>query len=482
MVGITSFGGYIPRLRLTRKSIVDAHLWSDPSLRGKARDERSMCNWDEDSVTMGVEAARDCLSTGVANPDAIYFASTSMPFQDRQNAGILVEALTLGENMASLDVTASQRAGTSALMQALAAVKGETYRNILVVASEHRKTKAASPQELTFGDGAAAVTAGHERVLLEYVGGHSTTVDFVDHFRGEGQSYDYAWEERWIRDEGYGKLIPRAIDEALARTNLTSSAVSRFVLPGAIRRAVDSVARKTGISMESVCDNLSKTCGDTGVAHPFLMLLQALEGDLQAGEIIMVVGFGQGCDVLIFRVSEHLASFQKAGGIQASLLNRQQENNYQRFLAFNGLIALEKGMRAERDNKTALSVLYRKRDMLLGLTGGLCSKCGTPQFPRSEVCVNPDCNAPHCQEPYSFVNETATIQSWSADYLTYTIDPPSHYGMIVFDKGGRFMTDFTDVQVGEVEVGMPVKMVFRIKGFDERRNFVSYFWKAVPIR
>jgi uncharacterized OB-fold protein len=96
--------------------------------------------------------------------------------------------------------------------------------------------------------------------------------------------------------------------------------------------------------------------------------------------------------------------------------------------------------------------------------------------------VNPDCTAPHSQEPYSFVNETATIQSWSADYLTYTIDPPSHYGMIVFDKGGRFMTDFTDVQVGEIDVGMSVRMVFRIKGFDERRNFVRYFWKAVPVR
>lgn len=482
MVGITSFGGYIPRLRLARKSIVEAHLWADPSLHGKARDERSMCNWDEDAVTMGVEAARDCLSTGVSIPDAIYFVSTSLPFLDRQNAGILVEALTLGENMASLDVTASQKAGTSALMQALAAVKGETYRNIMVVASEHRKTKAASPQELAFGDGAAAVTVGHEQVLLEYLGGHSTTVDFVDHFRGEGQFYDYTWEERWIRDEGYAKIVPQAINEALARTNLTAAAITHFVLPSTIRRVVDSVARKTGISSEAICDNLSKTCGDAGVAHPLIMLLQALEGDLQAGQIIMVVGFGQGCDALLFRVSEHLASFHKPGGIRGALANRQGESNYQKFLAFNGLIAIEKGMRAERDNKTALTVLYRKRDMLLGLIGGICSKCGTPQFPRADVCVNPDCTAPHSQEPYSFVNETATIQSWSADYLTYTIDPPSHYGMIVFDKGGRFMTDFTDVQVGEIEVGMSVRMVFRIKGFDERRNFVRYFWKAVPVR
>jgi len=54
--------------------------------------------------------------------------------------------------------------------------------------------------------------------------------------------------------------------------------------------------------------------------------------------------------------------------------------------------------------------------------------------------------------------------------------------MITFDNGGRFMTDFTDVNVGEVEVGVAVRMMFRIKSFDHVRGFVRYFWKAVPVR
>ncbi|MBF0278286.1 MAG: OB-fold domain-containing protein [SAR324 cluster bacterium] len=483
MVGITSFGGYIPRLRLLRKSIVDAHSWADPSLRGKAKFERSMCNWDEDSVTMGVEAARDCIAPiSLKSPDAIYFASTSMPFVDRQNAGIIVEALSLGQDIASLDIGSSQRAGTSALMQALAAVKGGSYQNALVVASDHRKTRPSSTQELAFGDGAAAVTIGTEHVILEYLGGHSTTVDFVDHFKGEGQQFDYNWEERWIRDEGYKKIIPPTIAQALAKTNLPAEAINHFVLPATIGRAAETAAKAAGISSEILCDNLAQTCGDTGVAHPLIMLLNRMEEDVRAGQLIMVASFGQGCDVLIFRVTEHLAKMSKPNGIRGSLANRQEESNYNRFLAFNRLIDKEYGMRAERDNKTALTTLYRRRDMILGLVGGKCRQCGSPQFPRQDVCVNPDCAAPHTQDPYSFVNENAKIQSWSADYLTYTMDPPSHYGMIVFDKGGRFMTDFTDVAVGEIDVGTAVRMVFRIKGFDERRGFVRYFWKAVPIR
>jgi uncharacterized OB-fold protein len=41
--------------------------------------------------------------------------------------------------------------------------------------------------------------------------------------------------------------------------------------------------------------------------------------------------------------------------------------------------------------------------------------------------------------------------------------------------------DFTDVEQGSVDSGMEVKLVFRIKEFDEKRGFRRYFWKAVPI-
>jgi uncharacterized OB-fold protein len=104
------------------------------------------------------------------------------------------------------------------------------------------------------------------------------------------------------------------------------------------------------------------------------------------------------------------------------------------------------------------------------------------QFPRTDICVNPQCKAVDTQEPHPFRDERAKILTWSADYLTYTADPPSHYGMITFENGGRFMTDFTDVNVGDIEVGMDVRMMFRIKSLDRSRGFVRYFWKAVPTR
>jgi 3-hydroxy-3-methylglutaryl CoA synthase len=61
MVGIVSYGGYIPRLRLSRMSIYQHIGWLVPATVMVAQGERSMCNWDEDSLTMAVAASRDCL-------------------------------------------------------------------------------------------------------------------------------------------------------------------------------------------------------------------------------------------------------------------------------------------------------------------------------------------------------------------------------------------------------------------------------------
>jgi 3-hydroxy-3-methylglutaryl CoA synthase len=483
MVGITAFGGYVPRLRLQRQAIVDAHRWADPGLAGRAKGERSMCNWDEDAVTMCVEAGRACLAGRDSNPDAVYFASTSAPFADRQHAAIVATALGLPEEIASADITSSQRAGTTALIQACAGVQSGIYRSALLTVGDKRRSKAASPGELAYGDAAVACAIGNADTIVDLVATESSTVDFVDHFRAAGEEFDYTWEERWIRDEGLAKIVPPCVERALGKAGVSASAVNHFVMPSTIGRAVQGIARQCGIDPGAVRDNLHGQMGEAGSAHALVMLLHTLESGAKPGDTVLLVSFAQGVDAIVLRVTQAFADYVSPGGILAALENREAEENYQKFLAFNELITLEKGMRAEPlDYKTALTVTYRKRDMLTGLVGGKCTQCGTLQFPRTDICVNPQCRAVDAQEPHPFREEPASVLTWSADYLTYTPDPPSHYGMITFANGGRFMTDFTDVNVGEVEVGMDVRMMFRVKSRDSNRGFVRYFWKAVPVR
>jgi 3-hydroxy-3-methylglutaryl CoA synthase len=485
MTGIAACGVCLPRLRLARKAIFEANAWFAPGLRGAARGERTMANWDEDALTMAVEAGRNCLPAADplrerSNVDALYFASTTAPFAERSSAAIAARALSLPLHISSVEVGSSQRAGLSALIAAADAVQSGRAKAPLVVAGEKRKARTASTQELSYGDGAAAVLVRAGDTVAEIIGTHSLTVDFVDHFRGAGEEFDYGWEERWIRDEGYAKLVPEAVRALLERTGVSGADIAHFILPCPFAGLDKQLASRCGIDPGKVRDNLAGVVGDTGAAHALLMLAHALE-EAGPNETILVAQFGQGCDAILLRTTAAIDRLRETRNVAGALARGKQETNYLKYLGFNGLIDIEKGMRAEIDRKTALSVLYRKNDMLMGLVGGQCRICGTAQFPRSRVCVNPNCGAIDSQDPYSFAEREGTVLSWSADFLTYTIAPPNHYGMITFADGGRLMADITDVDQGEVESGRKVRMVFRIKDFDEKRGFRRYFWKAAPV-
>lgn len=481
MIGLTGFGGYIPRLRLSRKSIADANGWIQPGIKRHGKGERSICNWDEDSITMAVEAARDCLDEKTdAKISSIYMGSTTFPFQDRQNAGVVAAALNLDDNLSTVDIGASQRAGTSALGTALDAA-GDAGKDVLVIASDSRRTRAGAQDEMIFGDGAVAFTVGKTNVLAELVGRHSVAVDFVDHYRGENRAYDYNWEERWIRDEGIMKIVPAALNEALSRFGVSPKDVDVLIVPSAMKGVPEKIAKAVGVDATALMQSMEGVIGETGCAHPLLMLSLALE-KAEPNQTLVIASFGQGCDVLIFRTSDAIKSYRKQVGVSGYLARRREETNYGKFMAFNDLVEQEKGMRAELDNQTALTQLYRRRDMLNGLVGGECEKCGTHQFPRSRICVNPNCNEMNSQKPFVFSDVPAKIMTWSADHLTYCPDPPLHYGMIQFEGGGRFLANFTDADVGKVEVGQDVRMMFRIKDFDNNRGFRRYFWKAAPVQ
>jgi len=481
MIGITSYGAYIPRLRLNRMAIYQSMGWFAPALIMVAQGERSMCNWDEDAVTMAVAAARDCLKGLDKNKlDACFLASTSLPFVDRQNAGIVSTALNLRDDILTSDFTSSQKAGSTALLTALESVMGGARKNILVTASDMRETKPAWFHEMWFGDGAASLTVGDENVIAEFKGSYSVSYDFVDHYRGAQKKYDYNWEERWIRDEGYSKIIPEAVTGLLKKLNITMDQVDRLVYPCFFKAEHANIAKKLGAAKEKVIENLHDVCGETGCAHPMLMLTKALD-DAKPGDRILMASFGQGCNAFLFEVTEKIEQLPERDKFKRTLELKETTDNYSKFLVFRNLIHPEMGIRAESPTQTALTVLWRRRKMLLGLVGGKCRECGTAQFPKTQVCVNPACTAKHSQDDYEFSDVPAKVKTFTGDLLAVSLEPPHKYGMIQFEGGGRFMADFTDCKQEDLKVGLPVRMVFRKRNEDKERGFVNYFWKAAPV-
>jgi hydroxymethylglutaryl-CoA synthase len=479
-VGIRAFGAYVPPLRVRREEIAAAHAWVNPALRAQARGERSTCGWDEDTVTMAVDAARTCLGgTDRAAVSRLCLGTTTAPFADRLNSGIAAAALGLREDAIALDVTGSQRAGTSALLTAVdaAQARGETA---LCVASERRRTPGASTAELTGGHAAASLLVGPGPGAARLLGSASLVADFVDHFRAADAAFDHGWEERWVRDAGWLRIVPRLVGEVLRSCGLSPAEVTRFCVPSPLPRLDRALAKACGLAESALPDQLGDGCGDSGAAHPLLLLVDALE-QARPGERILVVGFGQGGDALLFEVTDAIESARGAHTTTRSWLKRRLECGYTRYATLSGLLHVDRGIRAEVDKGTAQSAAWRHSDLTLGLVGGRCTVCGTCQVPHSHICANPDCRALDSQQPHSFADSRGRVVTWSADSLTYTPDPPAYYGMVDFEEGGRLTMDFTDVGPDGVEVGMPLRMVFRAKDHDAVRGFTRYFWKAAPV-
>ncbi|NOY70718.1 MAG: SDR family NAD(P)-dependent oxidoreductase [Deltaproteobacteria bacterium] len=481
MTGITSYGAYIPRLRLSRSAVYQAMGWFAPAIIMAAQGERSMCNWDEDALTMSVEASRNCIrGLDKSTIDGLYLASTSLPFADRQNAGIVSTALNLKEEIITADFTSSQKAGTSALITALETVSGKARKNILVTAADRRETRPAGFYELWYGDGAASFLVGDTDVIATFDGAFTVSCDFIDHFRGSTNRFDYTWEERWVRDEGYSKIIPQAVNGLFQKLNIKIDDVDKLIYPCFFSAEHKKIAKKLGASPDKVANNLHESVGDTGCAHALLMLTAALD-DAKPGDRIVVAGFGQGCNAICLTVTENILKLQETQKFKAVLENSETTDNYTKWLVFRELITPDMGIRAEAPTQTALTTLWRKRKMLTGLVGGKCAQCGTAQFPMTEICVNPDCVARHTQEEYEYSEIPARVKTFTGDLLAVSVDPPHIYGMIQFEGGGRFLADFTDCKLEDVKVGLPVRMVFRRRTQDKEKGFVNYFWKATPV-
>lgn len=473
--GILSFGAYVPRLRMSRQGIADAVSWAVPGIKGLAKGERSLAAWDEDVITMAAEAGRDCIDGLAVDLATVQLASTTLPFLDRSNSGVAADALQCAKAIHTEDLSGSRRAATSALSRL--SRTDFSVGATLLLASECCDSQPGSTQEMLYGHGAAAVLVGEGEPIARFKGVAAIHEDLVDQYRSAESHFDYALEERWVREEGYFKIVPAAVAAALEQAGTTIGEIHRIVLP-ASSSVARGLAKKLAVGVELFTDPLSANCGDCGAAHPLLMLAAALESAVP-GEQILVLGFGQGADAIVLETTPKLAELQGSRGPSRYLANKRVTDNYTFFLSVRNQLSMDFGRRAERDNRTAQSVLYRKRDDISAMMGGRCRECNTLQFPHAPMCVK--CGAHDSQDPESLSALTGQVKSYTEDWMAYTPSPPYIYGNVEFEDGANIMLEFADFEPGQVEVGSQVRMVFRVKDFDRKRNFRRYFWKPAPL-
>jgi len=476
MVGITAYGAYIPLYRLNRAEI--GRAWEIPAAPG----EKAVANYDEDSLTMAVEAARDCLKgVNVDSIDGLFFASSTSPYREKQTAATIAMVLGIKRESVTMDFSGSLRCGTNALRAAVDAVRSGSANHILVIASEMRLGYPAGANEISFGDGAAAVLIGDKAVITEVEGSYSMYEELQDFWRSDKDVFVRSAEDRFIVDEGYNKVVPTAVSAALKKFNLALKDFSTCVLYVPNQRQRGGLVKKLGFDPKTQSkDTLFANVGDTGSAMPIMSLVEALEEAITGSRIILVA-YGNGCDVFSLKVTDYIegAKSKDRRGITRCLASKKMLSNYNRYLRWRELITIQPPARPAIELRLpGPQALWKENEKELQLRGTKCKNCGTPQYPPQRVCVN--CRAKDNFEYYSFLDKKAKLFSFCHDHLMATIDPPVTVAVLDFEGGGRMIIDMTDRDPAECKVGMPIDLTFRKLYYVG--GIYNYWWKCRPAR
>lgn len=472
MVGIRSYGAYIPLYRLDRSEIVKA--WRSPF---PVPGEKAVANYDEDSLTMAFAAAWDC-AAGIDRQeiDGLFFASTTSPYKEKQASTIIAGAMALRRDILAADFGGSVRAGTIALRAAIDAVTAGSAKNVIVTAADRRLAGANGMNEMFFGDGAGAVLVSKDAVAAEFEGGYTISEDFMDMWRSDRDNFVRSYEERFVREGGYTRIVPEAVNGALSKCGLKPQDIARFACFTDDPRHVNAAARILKFDPAQVQDPMFMNMGLTGTPMPLMLLVAALE-ETKAGDRVLVGGYGDGCDALIFKVNGQIENVRDRRGIKNHLESKRTMANYQQYVLWRGLMQMEPQSRPDRPT-ISLSALWRDRPWGLALYGSKCKKCGTPQYPLQRVCLV--CQAVDQYEPYCFADKKGRLTSFSHDNLAITEVPPITVSVVDFEGGGRLTCNMTDREPDETKNGMDVEMTFRWMHYVGGVH--SYWWKCRPVR
>jgi hydroxymethylglutaryl-CoA synthase len=469
--GVISAAGYVPHRRLSRADIA-AFMGS-----GGGKGTRAVASHDQDTTTLGVEAAR--LATRAApgtHPDSLWFATSSPAYLDKTNATAVAAALRLPPDVGAYDFGGALRSGVGCLM---AACKGSD--TTLVVSADMRDGLPTSADESAGGDAGAAILIGEgPDVLAEFVAGASSTDEFTDRWRAPGERVSKLWEERFGENR-YLALGQEAFARALKVAGVDASEVGRVIVTGMHGRAVSGLTRKLGLGEATQTDDLTSSVGQSGAAHPLLVLssvLESLAGDpsAQPGTLVVLLHLADGADAIVFRTTAALATWRPARPVSQQIA-QGAELPYAKFLAWRGQLQPEPPRRPE-PARVSSTAAHRNEEWKFGFVGSRDRTSGAVHLPPSRVSM--EGGAVDDMEPLAMADVVGTVVTFTIDRLAYSPSPPIVFAIVDFDGGGRYPVELTDVDPAEIRVGSRVEMTFR--RLFSADGIHDYFWKARPVR
>jgi len=341
-VGIVGYGAYVPQYRLPAAEV--ARMWggSDEGLPIK---EKSVPGLDEDTVTMSIEAARNALARSALDPRklrAVWVGSESHPYAVKPSSTIVAEAIGTAPNIQAADMEFACKAGTEAMVMAIALVGSGMGDYALAVGADTAQGKPGDALEYTAAAGAAAFILGPaEESLVEIISTYSFVTDTPDFWRRAYQHYP-EHGQRFTGEPAYFKHLYTAAKTMMESSGTTAADYAYAVFHQPNTKFPQRIAKQLGFSAEQIKTGLlAPVIGNTYAAASPIGLTAILD-EAKAGDRILMVSYGSGAgsDALDLRVTERLEKSRSLAPSTAQYIARRVEIDYATYARYRGKIAM----------------------------------------------------------------------------------------------------------------------------------------------
>ena len=336
-VGITGYGAYVPRYRITDAEI--ARIWHEGE-RGLIK-EKSVPGLDEDVITMAIEACRNAVARAQIDPQelrAVWIGSESHPYAVKPSGTVVSEAIGAGPSISAADTEFACKAGTEALTMAMGLVGSGMGKYALACGMDTAQGRPGDVLEYTAGAGGAAVIIGPAENALAVIDGiYSFVTDTPDFWRRQHEKYP-EHGQRFTGEPGFFAHAQNSISTFLEESGTKPSDYKYAVFHQPNKKFPQKIAKDMGFTPEQIAPGLlSPIIGNT-YSGAVLLGISAVLDIAEPGDRIFAASFGSGAgsDAFALTVTEKIRERRGLAPFTQTYIKRRTEIDYATYARFRG--------------------------------------------------------------------------------------------------------------------------------------------------
>jgi hydroxymethylglutaryl-CoA synthase len=328
--GIVGYGSYIPRCRIPAKEVARVWTGGDGALPIK---EKAVAGPDEDTMTIGLEAARNALARAQINPQeigAVWVGSESHPYAVKPTSTIIAEAIGATPYTQAADWQFACKAGTETMQAAIGFVGSGMAHYALGIGADTAQGRPGDALEYTAASGGAAYIIGlGVESLAVFEASYSYVTDTPDFWRRPTTHYP-SHGQRFTGEPAYFHHVVTAGQEFMSQLGYSAKDYTYVVLHQPNKKFPEKAAAMLGFEKAQWVTGLLVTVVGNTYAGASILGLTAVLDIAKPGDRILCISFGSGAgsDAFSIRVTDKITGKQQLAPTTQAYINRRVEIDY----------------------------------------------------------------------------------------------------------------------------------------------------------